>query len=297
MVSAVAWPTSLATEETGLVDAYRALYPDPVMRPGLTWPAERPFVEGYNPAADGDAADRIDLMYVSPDVSVDEVLIMGEVESEHSDISVSPWPTDHRGLLARLRVEPMAPPPLVTVSRRLVSVGDDVEVRVAGADAASVVVVPRDADASTVVFELPDHEVGRWNLATEFVDVGRFDVVARDAERAELARTSLWVAGPGDRPAIRTDRGRYASGEPIGVRWAWTPGNRADWVAVFARGASTSGDRPKLHLATGATIDGDATFGAASHPRRWPLGPGEYSVHLLMDDLRVSLASTDFTVH
>ena len=296
----VAWPTSVAAEESGLVDAYRAVYPDLVTHPGLTWPAQRPFVDGYNPAADGQAEDRIDLMYVSPDIGVSDVRIVGENESEYSDVSVTPWPTDHRGLLADMQLTPAPPPTLVSVSRRVVPLGDDVEVCVVAANAASTVVVPRDADSSTVVFEVPVDRAGRGRLQSEFVGAGRFDVVVRDDERGELARTGLWVSGPGDRPSLRTDRGGYREGEPVGVRWAWTPGNRADWVAIFPRGAEVdahgSTGRPLMHLTTGATVEGSGSFGEASHQRRWPLAPGDYTAHLLMDDLRVSLASTDFTV-
>ncbi|HEX5018546.1 MAG TPA: endonuclease/exonuclease/phosphatase family protein [Actinomycetes bacterium] len=296
VVRAFKWPTSVAAEETGLVDAYRAVYPDPVTHPGLTWPAERPFVKGYNPAADGHAEDRIDFMYVSPDINVEDMRIMGESESPYSDLSITPWPTDHRGLLAELRLEPAPAPALVSVSRRIVPLGDDVEVRVLGASAASVVVVPHDAEAETVVFEVPAPDAGRWHLATEFVGAGQFDVVARDEDRKEVARTRLWVAGPGDQPSVHTDRARYASGEPIGVRWSWTPGNRADWIAIYPRGVDVGGQRPTMHLATAATIEGAASFSEASHRRRWPLEPGEYTAHLLMDDLRVSLASSDFSV-
>ena len=305
MTAAFAWPTSVASEDVGLVDAYRAVFPDEVSHPGLTWPAQRPFVEGYNPAADGHAEDRIDLMYVSPDVTVAAMQIVGEAESEYSDVSVTPWPTDHRGLLAELQFTPAEPPTLVSVSRRIVPLGDDVDVwavagregdAVAGSDAvASVVVVPHEADAGTVVFEVPlDGERGR--LATEFIGAGRFDVVARDAERREVARTGLWVMGPGDHPTVRTDRGRYRVGDPIGVRWAWTDGNRADWVAIYPRGSEVEAGRPLMHVVTGATVEGSGSFSAASHARRWPLAAGEYTAHLLMDDLRVSLASTDFTV-
>ena len=305
MTAAFAWPTSVASEDIGLVDAYRAVFPDEVSHPGLTWPAQRPFVEGYNPAADGHAEDRIDLMYVSPDVTVAAMQIVGEAESEYSDVSVTPWPTDHRGLLAELQFTPEAPPTLVSVSRRIVPLGDDVDVwAVAGregdaaagsAAVASVVVVPHEADAGTVVFEVPlDGERGR--LATEFIGTGRFDVVARDTDRGEVARTGLWVMGPGDHPTVRTDRGRYHVGDPIGVRWAWTDGNRADWIAIFARGSDVEAGRPLMHVVTGATVEGSGSFSAASHPRRWPLAAGEYTAHLLMDDLRVSLASTDFTV-
>lgn len=294
------WPTSVAAEDAGLVDAYRAVYPDPVAHPGLTWPAQRPFVEGYNPAADGHAEDRIDLMYLSPDVTVEAMRIVGEAESPHSDVSMTPWPTDHRGLLAELQFEPVVPPTLVSVSRRLVSLGDDVEVQAFGADLASVVVVPHGSDAATVMFEVPIDDAGHGRLLTEFVGAGRFDVLSRDGDRQELARTALWVMGPGDHASVHTDRGRYAVGEPIGLRWAWTPGNRADWIAIFARGASVDtpgkAGRPRMHVTTGATVEGAGSFSEASHPRRWPLEPGEYTAHLLMDDLRVSLASTDFTV-
>jgi endonuclease/exonuclease/phosphatase family metal-dependent hydrolase len=295
-----AWPTSVAAEDAGLVDAYRAVHPDPVKQPGLTWPAARPFVEGYNPAADGHPEDRIDLMYLSPRVSVSDIRVVGESQSPSTDVAFDPWPTDHRGLLADLQFEPSPPPTLVSVARRLVSLGDEVEVRAVGEATASVVVVPRDAGASTVMFEVPIDGGGVGRLATEFVGAGRFDVVARNADRNEVARTALWVMGPGDHASVRTDRGRYEVGEPVGVRWAWTPGNRADWIAVFPRGAAVDkpgrAGRPLMHLATGATVEGAGSFGEASHPRRWPLDPGEYTAHLLMDDLRVSLASTDFTV-
>jgi hypothetical protein len=80
------------------------------------------------------------------------------------------------------------------------------------------------------------------------------------------------------------------------VRWQWAPGNRADWVAVYPRGADPASAKPALSSPTGAKVDGSTRFGAESHPRRWPLKPGEYTVHLLMDDLRVSLASADFDV-
>jgi endonuclease/exonuclease/phosphatase family metal-dependent hydrolase len=292
----LAWPTSVESEGIGLVDAYRSVFPDPVKHPGLTWPAQRPFVDGYNPAADGHAEDRIDLMYVTPDVIVDAIRIVGEAESQYSDLSITPWPTDHRGLLADLRVSPAVCPPLVSVSARLVRLGDDVDVRVRGVDPDSVVVVPRDADASAVVFEIPLTDEGHWHLATEFVGAGCFDVVARGRDRSESARTALWVAGPGDVASVVTDSDRYAPGQPIGVRWSWTPGNRADWVGVYAAGAEVANRRPLMQFPTQATVEGSGSFSEQSHGRRWPLAAGDYTAHLLMDDLRISLASTDFTV-
>lgn len=289
------WPTSLATEQIGLVDAYRSVHPDPVIHPGLTWPADRPFVKGYNPAADQHPEDRIDLMYISPDIAVTEMKIFGEESSAFSDVSFSPWPTDHRGLIASLEVAPAQPPPVVSVTRRLATVGDEVGVRAVCTGLDSIVVVPVGADAATVLLDLPV-EAGVGTLATEFVGAGRFDVVARDADRGELARTRVWVAGPGDVLSVSTGQARYDAGEPLGVRWQWAPGNRADWVAVFARGADPATAKPLLATATGASVDGRTTFDSASHPRRWPLPAGEYTVHYLLDDLLVTLASADVVV-
>ena len=61
-------PRTGATESVGLVDVYRRHHPDAVANPGLTWPAARPFVTGYNPHLNGAPSDRIDLMYVSSDI-------------------------------------------------------------------------------------------------------------------------------------------------------------------------------------------------------------------------------------
>ena len=293
----VRWPTSAAAEECGLVDAFRAVHPDPVAVPGLTWPAERPYVEGYNPAADGHAPDRIDLMLVSPDVRVGDVQVVGEEGSPHSQIVFAPWPTDHRGLLADLSVSAAPAPTLVSASRRIVAVGDVVDVRVNCPDLGSVVAVPRGADPGAVGSALTPAGAGLWQLRTEPVGAGRYDVVACDTGGRERARTSLWVAGPDDGPTLRTDRSFYGVDEVVTVRWSWAPGNRADWLAMYPLGTSPSGSRPLMQVATGATVEGQAIFSARSHPRRWPLPPGRFTVHLLMDDLPVSLASHDFVVH
>lgn len=291
----VQWPTSIAMSQAGLVDAYRAVHPDPLTHPGLTWPAERPFVDGYNPAADGQAPDRIDFMHVSPDVTVASIQIVGEQGSPFSEVSVSPWPTDHRGLLASLLVAPALPPSVVSVSRRLVSVGDIVTVRCIADGAAAVKVVPSEAEGGVVSAELSGG--GRsCRLNTVDMGVGVFDVVAVDAEHRELARTRLWVAAVGAEPEVTTDRLSYRLGEAVDVRWSWAPGNRADWVAIYQRGADPHTAKLLMKGATGATVEGSLSFDETSRPRKWPLPPGEYSVHLLMDDRTKSLASADFDV-
>jgi len=295
VTAAVTWPTSRAVEAVGMVDAFRAVYPDPVVHPGLTWPAARPHVEGYNPAADGHPADRIDFMHVSPDISVDDVRIVGEAESPFSDLSFTPWPTDHRGLLATLRVAPVPPEPVVSVSRRLVTVGDEVVIRAIASGVDAIELVARGSTGGERV-QLPMDASGVAHLDTSRLGSGRYDVFAVSSEQGISAKTSLWVRADGRLPEVVTDRPVYERGDAMTATWSWTPGNRADWVAVYARGADPASDKPLVKAVTGATVDGSVMFDQALRPRKWPLPAGQYTLHLLADDLPVSLASTDFDV-
>ena len=95
----VEWPVTVAITDYGLVDAYRALFPDPVADEGLTWPASRPEVGSYNPGPAGEPADRIDMTFVSDDIEVESAEIVGEEASPATDIAVEPWPSDHRGVV------------------------------------------------------------------------------------------------------------------------------------------------------------------------------------------------------
>ena len=67
-------------------------------------------------------------------------------------------------------------------------------------------------------------------------------------------------------------------------------------MAVYARGADPSDAKPFVKTVTRATIEGSVTFDTVLRPKKWPLARGQYSMHLLADDLPVSLASADFTV-
>ena len=88
---AVDWPTSGDAESAGLQDAFRAVRPDEVGDPGETWtPA---------PGAD-EVHDRIDLIYFAgDDLAVTDAEIVGE-SAANADLVVSPWVSDHRGVVA-----------------------------------------------------------------------------------------------------------------------------------------------------------------------------------------------------
>ena len=94
----VDYPTSREVLKTGLKDAFRELFPDPVTVPGFTWPAGT-----YPETPDSsvvDPSDRIDFVYYAGDkVLVKNVQLLGEA-AETSDMAFTNYPSDHRAVLA-----------------------------------------------------------------------------------------------------------------------------------------------------------------------------------------------------
>jgi len=94
----VEWPVSKSFAEAGFQDSYRQVFPDEVAHPGLTW---SPRTAPDDPK---DHHDRLDfVLFRGQGVQAEKVSIVGE-KSSQADIVVSPYPTDHRGVLAELRV-------------------------------------------------------------------------------------------------------------------------------------------------------------------------------------------------
>ena len=90
----VAYPNSLTMIKAGFRDSYRSIYPDEMKNPGFTW----------SPAYKFDAPtthhDRIDFVYFKgKGVKLTDAKIVGE-NQENADIVVSPYPSDHRSVVA-----------------------------------------------------------------------------------------------------------------------------------------------------------------------------------------------------
>ena len=90
----VAYPGSLAMEKEGFSDAWRVAYPDEMKKPGFTW---TPLTKADDPK---DHHDRIDFVYFrSKGIELGEAKIVGE-DKGNADIVVSPYPSDHRAVVA-----------------------------------------------------------------------------------------------------------------------------------------------------------------------------------------------------
>lgn len=114
------WQTTSILRDGGLVDAYRAMYPDPVTHPGFTWPAATPNVDVSQLAwaPEADERDRIDYVFFAPDdrLSLTSTRIVGPVGDVVRGAKAPPvsdeeiftprtlWTSDHKGLQAEFVV-------------------------------------------------------------------------------------------------------------------------------------------------------------------------------------------------
>lgn len=95
---AVKYPSALRIEQdAGMTDLLRAAYPDEVAKPAFTW------TPTSEPTAKDDHHDRIDFVFGrSAKLETLSVSVVGEKKPE-ADIVVTPWPADHRAVVAKVR--------------------------------------------------------------------------------------------------------------------------------------------------------------------------------------------------
>jgi endonuclease/exonuclease/phosphatase family metal-dependent hydrolase len=94
---AVRYPTALAIERKGFIDALRAVFPDEIARLACTWPTS------LEPNHEHEPNDRIDYVLArGHGLVVQSAAIVGE-QAPAADIVVTPWPSDHRAVAATVR--------------------------------------------------------------------------------------------------------------------------------------------------------------------------------------------------
>ena len=94
----VEYPNSLDMAKAGFADAWRTVYPDEIKEPGFTW---SPMYKTDEPTTHH---DRIDFVYFKgKGVTLNDAKVVGESE-ENADIVVSPYPSDHRAVIATFKL-------------------------------------------------------------------------------------------------------------------------------------------------------------------------------------------------
>ncbi len=104
----VAWPTSTAPANAGLIDSYRQAHPDPAKDPGNTWsPVYKTFTGGYgydSHIGEPEPQDRIDFVHYRGPLKVLSSDALWEGRPGQSNPSANAWPSDHAAVLTVFQV-------------------------------------------------------------------------------------------------------------------------------------------------------------------------------------------------
>ena len=294
MTAAVPWPVSLRMADAGFSDAFRAVHPDPVARPGLTYSPGFP----YPVQREGESLDRIDFIYTA-NATPRTAEVWGEPGNPDVDRAFPHWPSDHRAVVADLTVTPVDAPALLAIEPRLVTEGGTFIARgyLPGDAIWGVRIVPRGGDAATGIVTSVEGLTPTWNRAFRFSTLGLppgpWDAVLIDEAGTEQARTRFSVIAKDGKPTLAVATPSVRAADPITVSWTGAPGLKYDWIGIYAAGD------PNLYnyLAfayTGAVLDGSMTLTPDLYYQ--VLEPGAYELRLMADDHYVTLATAPFTV-
>ena len=296
----VEWPESKLMADSGFVDSYRAVHADPVAKPGLTWTPgyPHPFVRPQ------ETHDRIDYIYAIGAKAIASQVV-GEVGGPDVEISVNPWPADHRGLLTTFEVEPA---PIPGPHHRRAAIG------AAGRECSSCASATQKQEKLGVTSaDLCRQARRRMRPLITSVPADPADHLAapfgtaKPGRRARISPPSpMRTASASPANAVLGDRSQCAkpdrrggqaasvkSGDPIEVSWNSAPGNKFDWIGIYSEAD------PDLYnylgyLYTNASVAGAVTFKTEDFGDA--LAPGDYEARLMRDDAYVELAVVKFTV-
>lgn len=289
----VRWPVSVAMEAAGFRDSYRDAHHDPLADPGFTWTPGYPSPFLYR----WEVHDRIDFVWASgPSVTLDSAVVGESVEN--ADIVISPYPTDHRGVVSTFEVTPAPAPVLVSADGERSRLGLPLDVRFHGPGTPGLHVALVPSGSPSPVADRPAGGAdGVITFETDGLDPGTYDVLLLDPVGAELARDAVVLVELGQPAELLVADDTLEGSQPLEVSWRWAPGNRFDWLAIFPAGVSAK-DGPFLRWRyVDAAIEGTTTVGPRSPgPAGWPFPPGAYEVRLCLDDSYRCRVSTPFAV-
>jgi hypothetical protein len=292
------WPVTVAMQDAGFVDTFRAAHPSPTTAPGRTWTYGYP----YPRVLPGEVIDRIDYVFAGGDADVIESEVVGNQGTANADIEVTPYPSDHRAVVSTVQVDPVEPPPFVAVDSVRIERGQTFGVRYhapGGLDTDRMVVVPEgdDAGGGNGLMWLPPQEAsffGHVTFGSGMLQPGTYDVVLLTAEDAEVSRSRFWVVEPDALASVSAPES-IAAGDDIEISWADAPARKWDWVGIYSAGEVDLYSGYWAFAYTDASVAGSYTFTADDLGDEM-LAPGDYVAVLMSDDGYAVLASQPFTV-
>ncbi|NQV87678.1 MAG: endonuclease/exonuclease/phosphatase family protein [Woeseiaceae bacterium] len=300
---AVDWPTSRAVTNAGFKDSWRAVHVDSIADPGLTWWAARPPLESYTPG-DNDPQDRIDFVWFAGPAEARDSIIVGEEGRADVSISVTPWPSDHRGVVSTFSVSPADMPVVLGIGQRAYKAGEDVDVIFYGASQQATAVITRLANdgSKTVTGEHIIKSGAHNRLASSTFAAGHYQINVAGQDGGEL-QNEFWILDGDRETAVAVLGESFAVGQAIPFTWSNAPGSRNDYVAVYLPESTAQyevGDYdtglPWAYI--NALPEGRSQLDASNAGWGWPIAPGTYVMRLMKDDGYDILAeSASFEVH
>lgn len=134
------WTTTKALSKNGFTDAYRKVYPDEVLNPGITWPsyANNKGNTSWTPRSDdrdridfifykGNQVEAVDAAIIGPRASyAKSILTTDNIGNDHFLADTLAWPSDHKGVYALISI--LAASDTTTTSRSPGKVDDGIKV-------------------------------------------------------------------------------------------------------------------------------------------------------------------------
>ena len=300
---AVPWPVTIAMQDAGFVDTFRQAHPSPTMTPGRTWTYGYP----YPRVLPDEVIDRIDYVWAGGAGDVLDAQVVGNENTPGADIEVTPYPSDHRAVVSTVEVDPVEPPPFVSVDQVRVERGPTFGVRYhapGGLDTDRMVVVPEgdDAAAGEGLMWLPPQEAsffGHVTFGSGGLEPGTYEVVLLTAGdqpdvSSEVSRSRFWVVEPGAVASVSATAS-VAAGDDIEVSWADAPARKWDWVGIYDAGEIDLYNGYWAFAYTDASVAGSYTFTADDLGDEM-LPAGDYVAVLMSDDGYAILDAQPFTV-
>lgn len=305
------WPVSRAVEDAGFADSYRSVRPDPVRDPGFTWWAGRPQIADYNPS-DPTRRSRIDYVWYAGPAVATESLLVGEEHADGVDITVTPWPSDHRAVLSVFEVDPAPMPDIITTSRRVYEAGEDIDFTYYSSAAAQPTILLERAMApgeiTPRIRSAAPAPSGTVRLPDATLSAGHYKVSLLDAAGFTVSRNEFWILPENSEASLTIAGDRFSVGEPLPFAWSGAPGNRHDWIGIFPSpdedthpsGNEDGNEDTQRYLTYGyvdARSSGSMLLDGETVEADWPLPPGRYVAQLLVDDgYEVLAESGTFTI-
>lgn len=291
---AFAWPVTKILQDAGLRDSYREVFPDSVAKPGFTWTPGMP--NPYLP--DGTVPDRIDFVFTAGNSKTIASQIVGEENGPDVDISVSPYPSDHRAVVSTFEVVPADASALIAVEPQRVEAGTSFMVRsyLPASATYSTLVVPRGGAISGALTGITDENTSYRTgirLSSLGLDPAEYDALLINGDGDEVKRTRFTVVPAEAKPSVEVKTEGVKADDTIHVAWSSSPGNRYDWIAVFKAGDPSTMNYLAYRY-TDAHINGGGDIALGGE--EGGISPGKYFVRLLADDSYTVLAETQLEI-